>query len=113
MQHLGRANISLEACQRERECSATGCSSLSSRRIAPCRCDLDFAGVAKGSTWHFRSTQLENRVKRKRRTVLTRRRRVGETAGRPRRRQTDAVVPADRRLIFEKGNSELELVERS
>ena len=59
-------------------------------------CDLDFAGVAESSTWNFRSTELENGVKRKRRTVLTRRCRVGEAAGWTCGWETSAIIPADR-----------------
>src|SRR5205809_7591179 len=68
---------------------------LHARRIAPDHSDFDFTGVAEGGAWDFRSTELENRVERKRRTVLTRRCGVGKISRRAYRRQTSAVVPAD------------------
>ena len=52
------------------------------RRIAPDHCDFDFAGASKSSARNFRSAQLENGIERKRRTIFTRGRRVGEVAGR-------------------------------
>ena len=68
-------------------------------RIASHHRDFDFAGVAESSAWNFRSTELEDGVERKRRTVLTRRCGVGEIAGWTCGRQASAVVPADRILI--------------
>ena len=44
--------------------------------------DFDFAGVAESGAWNFRSTQLEDGIERKRGTVFTRGRGVGEIAGR-------------------------------
>ena len=58
-------------------------------------CDFDFAGVAKSRAWNFRSTELEDGVERKRRTVFTRRCGVGEIAGWTCGRQANAVIPAD------------------
>ena len=63
--------------------------------IAPHHCDLDFAGDAESGAWNFRSTQLEDGVEWKRRTILTRRRGVGEVAGRTYCRQTGALIPAN------------------
>ena len=64
-------------------------------RISSHHRDLNFASVAKSGAWNFRSTELEDGVERKRRTVLTRRRGVGEIAGWTCSRQAGAVVPAD------------------
>ena len=61
--------------------------------------DFDFASVAEGGARNFRSTELEDGVERKRRTILTRRCGVGKIAGWTCRRQTGAAVPADRMLI--------------
>jgi methionyl-tRNA synthetase len=51
--------------------------------------------VTTSGAWNFRSAELEDGLERKRRTVLTRRRGVGEIAGRIRRRQTSAALSAD------------------
>ena len=61
--------------------------------------NFDFASVAESGAWNFRSTELENGVERKRRTVFTRRRGVGEIARWTRCRQTSAVVSADRAVL--------------
>src|SRR5204863_9842254 len=59
-------------------------------------CHFDFPGVAAGGTRNFRSTQLADGIERKRRTVFSRERTVGEIAGWTCGRQTSAAVPADR-----------------
>ena len=66
-----------------------------SRGVTSHHCDFGFAGFAEGGAWNFRPTELENGVERKRRTLFTRRRGVGEIAGRTYGRQTGAAIPAD------------------
>jgi hypothetical protein len=48
----------------------SGRSSLSPHRIAPHHRDFDFAGIAEGGAWDFRSVELEDGVEWKRRTVF-------------------------------------------
>ena len=55
---------------------------FTSRGITSHHRDFDFAGVAESGAWNFRSAQLEDGIERKRGTIFTRGRGVGEIAGR-------------------------------
>ena len=95
MQSADRAEPTLGTGKAESKQQTLDSRSLSPGRISPHHRDLDFAGVAESGAWNFRSTELEDGIERKRRTVLTRRCGVGEIAGRTCGRQANAVIPAD------------------
>src|SRR5215510_10197313 len=85
------------------------CNAVHACGISPHHCYFDFTGVAESSARNFRSTELEDGVERKGRALFTRRRGVGEITGRPCRRQTAALISADRILVLCSAQANCEL----